>query len=176
MFAKRRINRESEAEVEVRKDVNAKGEVSVVVVNKQIPCRQRTPESVAIGGKEKRRAFAVEHAEAGAEHKIFVKQVTVKVVVKVQLSQIRVQVVLREDEKLSDNVERQAEVKRVVPAVNEIRKRFTAEQLQEPRAKTKLRTRQPQPPAVPVLPAAYVRRVLRGRNGPRPHPGQCVHE
>lgn len=138
MFAKRRINRESEAQVEVRKDVNAKGEVNAVVVNKQIPCRQRTAESVAVGGKEKRRAFAFEHAEAGAEHKILVKQVTVKVVVKVQLSQIRVQVVLREDEKLSDNVERQAQGKRGVPALNEIRKGHTAEQLQEPGAKTKL--------------------------------------
>jgi hypothetical protein len=106
MFAKRRINRESEAQIKVRKDVNAKVEVSAVVVNKQIPCRQRPPESVAVGGKEKRRAFAFKHAETVAEHKIFVKQVTIKVVVKVQLSQVRVQVVLREDEKLSDNTER----------------------------------------------------------------------
>jgi hypothetical protein len=34
MFAKRRINRESEAQIKVRKNVNAKGEVSAVVVNK----------------------------------------------------------------------------------------------------------------------------------------------
>ncbi len=96
-----------------------------------------------------------------------VKQVALKVAIKVQLSEVIVQAVLLKDEKLSDHSAGQAQVKRVVPAVDEIRKGLTAEQLQEPVTKTKLRAGQPPPPAIPILPTAHVRRVLRGRNGPR---------
>lgn len=154
MPSERRINRASQKKGQIRKIVDAEIEVSLITRDKQVPRRERKAESRARVGQKARLALTLKPAQTIAQHQGVIKQVALKRVVKVQLSQVVVQVILRKDEKLGDHPTRQAARKIIIPPLTKILKRPAPKQLPQPLTKTELLTQQQEPPAIPVLPTA----------------------